>query len=192
MSESSMFSASMLQVSISGPDPSQRLQKAIREGQVVRIGRAPKQGWAVPWDRAISREHADVRWENGVLKVSMISQARNPLIHRNKMMKEVTLSAGDWFQIGETKFQAGDISERTIVKQDTDEDTVNVEFDEGVGSIMEEYAYSQEELSKVAFKNFGSAVGDSVATASSDFRFAYRRRSWSVVVSATSRCDSAC
>ena len=61
MSESSMFSASMLQVSISGPDPSQRLQKAIREGQVIRIGRAPKEGWAVPWDRAISREHADVR-----------------------------------------------------------------------------------------------------------------------------------
>ena len=148
-----MFSASMLQVSISGPDPSQRLQKAIREGQVVRIGRAPKEGWAVPWDRAISREHADVRWENGVLRVSMIPQARNPLIHQNKMMKEVTLSAGDWFQIGETKFQAGDISERTVVKQEPEEDTVNVEFDEGVGSIMEEYAYSQEELSKVAFKN---------------------------------------
>jgi adenylate cyclase len=152
MSESSMFSASMLQVSISGPDPSQRLQKAIREGQVIRIGRAPKEGWAVPWDRAISREHADVRWLNGELKVSMIPQARNPLIHRNKMMKEVTLAAGDWFQIGETKFQAGEIAERTFTKVVND-DTVNVEFDEGVGSIMEEYAYSQEELSKVAFKN---------------------------------------
>jgi adenylate cyclase len=153
MSESSMFSASMLQISISGPDPSQRLQKAIRDGQVVRIGRAPKEGWAVPWDRAISREHADIRWENAELTVRMISQARNPLIHRNKMMKEVTLSPGDWFQIGETKFQAGDISERTIIKQNPDEDTVNVEFDEGVGSVMEEYAYSQDELSKVAFKN---------------------------------------
>ena len=151
MSKSSIVSAATLQVSISGPDPSQRLQNAIRDGEVVRIGRAPKQGWAIPGDRAISREHADMRWENGVLKVAMISQARNPLIHQNKMMKEITLFAGDWFQIGETKFQAGDIAERTIIKQETDEDIV--EFDEGVGSIMEEYAYSQDELNKVAFKN---------------------------------------
>ena len=153
MSKSSIVSAATLQVSISGPDPSQRLQKAIRDGQVVRIGRAPKQGWAIPWDRAISREHADIRWKNGLLKISMVPQARNPLIHHNKMMKEITVSPGDWFQIGETKFQAGDVSEHKISKQKSDGETVSVEFDEGIGSILEEYAYSQDELSKVSFKN---------------------------------------
>lgn len=153
---SDSVSMSLLQLSISGPDPSQRLQKGIREGQVVRFGRAPKEGWAVPWDRAISREHADIIWANGQITVTMIPQARNPIIYRNKMVKELTIATGDWFQIGETRFQAGDVAERTIVAkagEKTDEDTVNVEFDEGVGSIMEEYAYSQDELNKVAFKN---------------------------------------
>lgn len=154
MSELSSF-ASMLQVSISGPDPSQRLQKGLREGDVVRIGRAPKQGWAVPWDRAISREHADLRWVNGELHIAMISQARNPIVYRNKMMKELTIAPGDWFQIGETKFQAGKITEQTIHTGDStfEEDTVNVEFDKDHGSVMEAYAYSQDELNKVAFKN---------------------------------------
>jgi adenylate cyclase len=149
-------SPSLLQLSISGPDASQRLQKGIREGQVVRIGRAPKQGWAVPWDRAISREHADIRWQNGQLNIEMVPTATNPIIYRNKMMKELTILPGDWFQIGETKFQAGGVAERTIVAkpgEKPEEDTVNVEFDQGVGSVMEEYAYSQDELNKVAFRN---------------------------------------
>jgi adenylate cyclase len=155
MSDSSL-PESMLQISISGPDASQRLQKALSDGQTVRIGRAPKQGWAVPWDRAISREHADIRWQNGQLTISMVPTATNPIIHRNKMMKELTIAPDDWFQIGETKFQAGGVAERTMVARGgeaADPDTVDVEFDQGVGSVMEEYAYSQDELNKVAFKN---------------------------------------
>ncbi len=31
--------ASTLQISISGPDPSQRIQKVLNEGEVLRIGR---------------------------------------------------------------------------------------------------------------------------------------------------------
>ena len=71
------------------------------------------------------------------------------------MMKEVTIAPGDWFQIGETKFQAGNIAEPTINTSQSgiEEDTVNVEFDQGHGSVMEAYAYSQDELTKVAFKN---------------------------------------
>jgi predicted component of type VI protein secretion system len=114
MSESSLsdsmsgsISTSMLEISISGPNASQRLQKALRDGQVVRLGRAPKEGWAVPWDRAISREHADIHWQNGQLNISMLPTATNPIVYRNKMMKELTIAPGDWFQIGETKFQAG-------------------------------------------------------------------------------------
>lgn len=145
----------MLQISISGPDASQRLHKGLREGQTVRFGRAPKHGWGIPWDRAISREHADITWARGQLTVTMIPQARNPIVYRNQMMKEVTIAQGDWFQIGETKFQAGNIAEPTINTSQSgiEEDTVNVEFDQGHGSVMEAYAYSQDELTKVAFKN---------------------------------------
>ena len=47
----------MLEISISGPNASQRLQKALRDGQVVRLAKAAKEGWAVPRDRAIPRKH---------------------------------------------------------------------------------------------------------------------------------------
>ena len=154
MSELSL-SSSVLQVSISGADSSHRLQKGLHEGQAVRIGRAPKQGWAIPWDRAISREHADIHWANGELRVALIYQARNPIVYRNKMMKELTIAPGDWFQIGETKFQAGNVAEQTTNTgiSTFKEDTINVEFDKGHGSVMEAYAYSQDELNTVAFKN---------------------------------------
>jgi hypothetical protein len=41
---------SILHVTISGNDASQRLQKTIEDGRTVRLGRAAKQGWEIPWD----------------------------------------------------------------------------------------------------------------------------------------------
>jgi pSer/pThr/pTyr-binding forkhead associated (FHA) protein len=94
MSDPSL-SASMLRFSISGPDPSQRLLKGLREGQLVRIGRRPRDGWAIPWDRAISREHADLRWDNGQIRIVKLPNARNPIIYRDRMVKELTIDPGD-------------------------------------------------------------------------------------------------
>lgn len=142
---------STLQISISGPDPSQRIQKVLNEGEVLRIGRAPQRGWAIPWDLAISREHADLCWAAGTLRVVMLPAARNPIVYRNRMTKELSITAGDWFQIGATTFQAvgtgGQQAERL------DEDTIATEAYEEPGAVVEQHAYSEDDLRKVAFRN---------------------------------------
>ncbi|MEO8496114.1 MAG: adenylate/guanylate cyclase domain-containing protein [Planctomycetota bacterium] len=140
-----------LQISISGPDPSQRVQNILHEGDVVRIGRAPQHGWAIPWDLAISREHADLSWTEGKLRIAMLPEARNPIVYRNRMTKELFITAGDWFQIGATTFQAVGVTNRSA--GEVSDATVGVDFDKEPGSVMEEYAYSEAELSKVAFRN---------------------------------------
>lgn len=101
---------STLRISISGPDPSQRIQKVLNEGETLRIGRAPHDGWAIPWDLAISREHADLCWEAGTLRIVVLPAARNPIVYRNRMTKELSIFAGDWFQIGSTTFQAAGVA----------------------------------------------------------------------------------
>src|SRR5438034_1302125 len=97
---------SALHVTISGRDVSQRLQKLLNEGETVRIGRAPQHGWAVPWDQMISREHADLVWRGGRLTVACAEGARNPVIYRGQPVRQATLAPGEWFQIGQTTFQA--------------------------------------------------------------------------------------
>jgi hypothetical protein len=62
------------------PELHQRRRNPLPEGQVVRIGRAPRTGWKVWWYPMISREHADVSWVNGQLRVQCLEMARNPVI----------------------------------------------------------------------------------------------------------------
>ena len=146
---SDVTSVSNLQISISGSDPSQRLQKVLRERQVIRIGRAPQQGWSIPWDLAISREHADIIWNGTKLRVTMTPDARNPIVYRGQRTKKLYIAAGDWFQIGSTTFQASSASGPTDLHADGD----TVEFDKEPGSVMAEYSYSQEDLRQVAFRD---------------------------------------
>lgn len=137
-----------MMLSISGQDPSQRLQKTLQEEVVTRIGRSPQSGWAIPWDQAISREHADVCWAGGQLRVICLPGARNPLVYRGKPTRELAIVAGDWFKIGDTTFQAGGVDKETASK----EDTVSI-LDAAEPESIEEHAYSEEDLSRVAFRN---------------------------------------
>src|SRR5262245_51834214 len=66
--------AATLQLTISGQETSQRLQKTLAEGQSVLIGRATNKGWRIPWDNMISREHATLQWSSGRLHVTCLKQ----------------------------------------------------------------------------------------------------------------------
>ena len=72
---------------IQGPS-GEELRQQLVEGRTVRIGRAPTDGWAIGWDRTISREHADVCWKDGKLTVACLANAGNPIklkggVHRS-------------------------------------------------------------------------------------------------------------
>ncbi len=96
--------AMALQLIASGPGDQQSRTDLV-EGEVVRVGRAPKNGWAVPWDQQISREHADLHWTSGRLRVTCIQGATNPIIWNGRPQREVMVSLGDTFRIGATEFR---------------------------------------------------------------------------------------
>lgn len=145
------IASATLQLRIFGPEPSQRINKVLVEGQTVRIGRAPKSGWQIPWDKAISREQADLLWADGKLQVVVTPTARNPIVYRNKTTKELVIAPGDWFQIAATTFRTvGSIGRRS---QEASDDTIRLVLDDEPESVLEEHAYSEAELHKIAFRN---------------------------------------
>lgn len=76
-------------------------------GTVVRMGRAPRTGWKIPWDRKISREHAEIEWQDDTLTVRRLEAARNPIWFRGDSQNEFTATIGEQFQIGDTVFRIG-------------------------------------------------------------------------------------
>ena len=73
----------MAELVVSGPEPMQRWRRPIPPGDVVCLGRAPRSGWAVPWDALISREHAELQMVSGQLRVRRLDSARNPIYHQD-------------------------------------------------------------------------------------------------------------
>jgi adenylate cyclase len=96
------FMADLLAI---GPDPKDRFRKSLPEDTIVRIGRAPRSGWSVPWDRAISREHLDLQFTGGKLQVKCLGTARNPVVYGNESCYEFEMLPGEEFRIGRTVFR---------------------------------------------------------------------------------------
>ena len=107
--------------SISGTESSQRLHKVLEQGQTIRVGRTAKQGWEIPWDRMISREHADLSLDDGRLRVQCLEAAGNPIIYRSQSVREALVAPNEWFQIGHTTFHAS-----SLIDSESDEAAAKV------------------------------------------------------------------
>jgi serine/threonine protein kinase len=88
-----------------GPGIKQTWRRRLPAEGVVRLGRAPQLGWAVPWDLRISREHADLTVEGEVLRVRRLATARNSIYVRGQPVDEFVLGPGEDFRIGQTVFR---------------------------------------------------------------------------------------
>lgn len=88
---------------VQGP-AGQTFRQRLVDGQVVRLGRAPAQGWAVEWDRTISREHADLCWKGGRLFITCLPTAANPIKLHGEVLREVSVSGSEMFEIGQSSF----------------------------------------------------------------------------------------
>lgn len=91
----------------------QRWRRPIPPGEVIRLGRAPRSGWAVPWDPLISREHAEIQLVSGQLGVRRLISGRNPIFYHEGDNSDFLLKPGEQFRIGRTVFQlvAEDLTE---------------------------------------------------------------------------------
>lgn len=124
----------MAELTAIGPEPHQRWQKSIPPGETICLGRAPRQGWRVPWDIMISREHAQLVWESGSLTVRCLETARNPVIFRDRPTKDFQAGVGETFRIGATRF---------MVSEPVDPSTSS--------EVLEERSYGAGELRNIAF-----------------------------------------
>lgn len=124
----------MATLTIAGLDAHHFLRETLSLDQAICIGRAPRSGWAIPWDAHISREHAEVVWNGRELRVRCLDSARNPMLYFGRKVRELTLSPGEEFTIGSTKF--------TVQPDDPSPASL---------SSVSEFAFSRSELQQIAF-----------------------------------------
>ncbi len=91
-----------------GADPAARWRRTLAPRQIIRLGRSPRNGWAVPWDPAVSREHVEIAWDAGKLRVRRLETARNPVFFRGRPVDQFLAGPGDCFVIGETSFRVAE------------------------------------------------------------------------------------
>jgi len=127
----------MLELMVNGPEANQQWRREIPAGEVIRIGRAPRAGWAVPWDLLISREHCEIAMDGQSINVKRLDAARNP-VHFNEVdTREFNISAGQGFRIGQTVFQLVAVSLS----------------DDLSASHLEEQSFAPDELKQFKFQN---------------------------------------
>ena len=148
----------------------QELRQQLIEGQVVRVGRAPENGWSISWDRAISREHADLCWKDGRLSVVCLPNAGNPIRLLGGIHREISVVGSEEFEIGQSSFFVAvqSLPRRATTGQTIEEelkssgslpaptatDEPKIEFaanEPEADEEVEEHSYQASELKNVAF-----------------------------------------
>lgn len=159
---------------VQGP-AGQIFRQRLVEGQVVRLGRAPANGWAVEWDRSISREHADLIWQNGQLSIACLPTAANPIKLRGQLLREVLVGGSEAFEIGQSSFyvdvaymSAANVVSQTMQatpeplirmpqptaseQEDDYPESLPENFDtRSYDDLLEEHSYHDNDLRKVSF-----------------------------------------
>jgi adenylate cyclase len=127
----------MMELLATGPEPTHQRRWEIPTDEAVRLGRAPRAGWAIPWDLLISREHCELSLDGSQLNVKRLDTARNPIYFQEVDTRAFIIGAGQGFRIGQTLFQL-----------------VSVDFSDGVsGSHIEEHSFGPDQLRKFKFHN---------------------------------------
>jgi adenylate cyclase len=141
-----------------GLEAQQRWRRGLRTGELCVIGRDSGH-WSVPWDDRISRQHAEVTWTKGRLRVRQVPTARNPIFAWGRELTSFELKPGEHFVIGQTTF--------TLT-----EDQVNVSL--AIPKPLEEQTFSAQYLRRIRFHNADhridvlSRLPDVISGASSD------------------------
>ena len=118
-----------------GPGVKQRWRRSIRPDEVIRLGRAPEEGWAVPWDMRISREHAELTLHGNRLRVRRLTTARNSIYVRGEPSEDFTVGPTEDFRIGKTTFRLAAASAKPERQTGFDSQS---DLDESLASIAEQ------------------------------------------------------
>jgi adenylate cyclase len=133
----------MPKLTATGAEPLQYRSVDVSAGQTIRLGRAPKSGWEIPWELMISREHADLSFRGGSLRVSVLDSARNACVYDGKSSRQFDLAIGEEFRVGATHF--------ALAADESD-------LSQTVGSAVLEQVFNREDLRKFSFDNAGDRL----------------------------------
>ena len=103
----------MLEIVATSKELRKQRRKGIGSGDVLCIGRQPKNGWAIPWDTLISREHVELVVKEGRINVRKLNSGRNEVHFNGKPSKNFALKIGEEFRIGKTTFEVIDTNSAT-------------------------------------------------------------------------------
>ncbi|WP_435010389.1 adenylate/guanylate cyclase domain-containing protein [Tundrisphaera lichenicola] len=92
-----------------GNEPQHRWRRPLVSGEWLLLGRGVG-SLSVPWDKKVSRQHAEVRLVEKVLEVRRLPSARNAITVRGLESNLFSLRPGEHFVIGETTFTLADES----------------------------------------------------------------------------------
>jgi len=120
-----------------GAGPHQRWRRTLIPDRPVVLGRVGN-GWQVPWDDRVSRQHAQIVWDGARLAVNKLPTARNSIFVHGKQAETFELAPGEHFVIGETSFTLAD-------------ERVNVSLD--VPQPLQQQTFSSEYLKKIQFRH---------------------------------------
>ena len=89
-----------------GSQPGQRAEAFLAKRPIIG-GRQPQgeHSLAVPWNDFVSREHFEIALDGSAVHVKKLPQARNPITSQFGPAEEFTLRPGEFFSIGDTKFE---------------------------------------------------------------------------------------
>ncbi len=127
----------MLELFVIGPETAQRFSIPLTESKTLRFGRSSQCEIAVPWDRAISRVHAEVTLSCGYVLIRKLDSAQNLLVFKGKETSSINLQVDEEFLVGQTTFRL----------ESTGAATTDILQDAAVN----EYTFAAGELRKVPF-----------------------------------------
>ncbi len=94
----------MLELSIEGPDPRQRVRTRLQPGETYQIGRGSESDLPVPWDLYISRWHVCLSAAADHVEIDKRPDAANPVFVEGREVEHCRLRAGEHFVMGSTLF----------------------------------------------------------------------------------------
>ncbi len=123
---------------------------------VLKLGRTPQNNIVVNWDRTVSREHATVEANRGMVTIRCLASATNSIIYRGQPVREAVVAPGESFVIGVTQFDVRGSSPEAVeamiqdLQNSSAKQPAEPDLDE---TSVEEYSYGSRELSAADFGN---------------------------------------
>lgn len=129
----------MTELVAKGTEEGQVWRQKMPVSQTVVLGRASEY-WNIPWEPFLSREHAELTWENQQLSVRRLPGAKNPIHYRGERASSFTAKPGEPFVIGGTVLRIEVGGESTMSTRDGRE-------------ILHAFTISPENLRQVPFRD---------------------------------------